>query len=201
MKKLLLILPLVIALSACSGTTTLKTENAKKREVPTWYLKYKDTDSQASAWYKPWDRDGYVYAVAEDVSPSMEMAVRKATIKAKAKLADRITGALTNRTIIKYEERGTAQSPTGNSQAQDMYVNVIAEAVLRVYGLDKKDVIFNPQLRNYRAFVMIKLSRDDLDAVAARHDETVTARNNNRRPPPSRSLEDSANDLVGRVRE
>jgi len=201
MKKLLLILPVVLTLSACSGMTTLKTENAKKREVPTWYLKYKDTGTEASAWYKPWDRDGYVYAVAEDVSPSMEMAVRKATIKAKAKLADRITGALTNRTIIKYEERGTAQSPTGSSQAQDMYVNTIAENVLRVYGLDKKEVIFNPQLRNYRAFVMIKLSRDDLDAVAARHDETVLARNNNRRPPPSRSLEDSANDLVGRVRE
>jgi hypothetical protein len=200
MKKLLFILPVVLTLSACSGTTTLKTENAKKREVPTWYLKYKDTGTEASAWYKPWDRDGYVYAVAEDVSPSMEMAVRKATIKAKAKLADRITGALTNRTIIKYEERGTAQSPTGSSQAQDMYVNTIAENVLRVYGLDKKEVIFNPQLRNYRAFVMIKLSRDDLDAVAARHDETVLARNNNRQPSTSRSLEDNASELVNQVR-
>lgn len=201
MKKLLLVLPVVVALSACSGMTTLKTENAKKREVPSWYIDHKDTGTEASAWYKPWDRDGFVYAVAEDVSPSMEMAVRKATIKAKAKLADRITGALTNRTIIKYEERGTAQAPTGDSQAQDLYVNVIAENVLRVYGLNKKEVIFNPQLRNYRAFVMIKLSRDDLDAVAARYDERQTARDNNRRPPTNRSLEDSANDLIGRVRE
>lgn len=200
MKKLLLILPVVLTLSACSGMTTLKTENAKKREVPSWYIDHKDTGTEVSAWYKPWDRDGYVYAVAEDVSPSMEMAVRKATIKAKAKLADRITGALTNRTIIKYDERGNALAPTGTSQAQDMYVNVIAESVLRVYGLNKKEVIFNPQLRNYRAFVMIKLSRDDLDAVAARHDEAVLTRNNNRQPPTSRSLEDNAGDLLSQVR-
>jgi hypothetical protein len=46
------------------------------------------------------------YAVAEDVSPSMEMAMKKATLKAKAKIADRVNGEMNNRTTMRLDERG-----------------------------------------------------------------------------------------------
>jgi hypothetical protein len=74
--------------------TTVQTENIDKKTVPTWYLEHDDFGTQQKAWYKPWDREGMYYAVAEDVSPSMEMAMKKATLKAKAKIADRVNGEM-----------------------------------------------------------------------------------------------------------
>ena len=88
MKKALVLIPIVALLTAC-GTTSMvavPNENINKREVPNWYLEHADIGSESKAWYKPWDKEGMYYAVAEDVSPSMEMAVKKATLKAKAKV-------------------------------------------------------------------------------------------------------------------
>jgi hypothetical protein len=171
MKKALLVLPLVIALTACGSMTQVATENVQKKQVPTWYLDHADTGSEMKAWYKPWDTTGMYYAVAEDVSPSMEMALKKATLKAKAKVADRVNGEMNNRTIIKYDEKGSPDAPIGSGGAQDVIVNLIAETVLRTYGLEKKMVVYNPELRNYRAFVMLKISKSDVDALAAKYDQ------------------------------
>lgn len=198
MKKLLIALPLVAALAGCSGMTDLRTVDNKRQQVPTWYLKYADTASESSAWYKPWDTAGYVYAVAEDVSPSMEMAVRKATLKAKAKLTDRVRGELTNRTVMQYTEASNAQSPVGQSQAQDTYVNVIAETVLQNYGMAKKDVLYDRQRRNYRAFIMLRLDQDQLDNVLV---EGENLRNRKQSTAPTESLDQTANNLIQSVRQ
>lgn len=198
MKKLLIALPVVAMLAGCSGMTELRTVDNKRQEVPSWYLEYADTRQESNAWYKPWDKTGYVYAVAEDVSPSMEMAVRKATLKAKAKLTDRVRGELTNRTVMQYTEASNAQSPLGQSQAQDTYVNVIAETVLQNYGMAKKDVLYDRQRRNYRAFIMIRLSQDQLDNVLV---EGENLRNMRRSPAPRESLDQTADNLIQSVRQ
>jgi hypothetical protein len=197
MKKLIFVLPVVAALAGCSGMTELRTVDNKRQEVPSWYLEYADTTQETSAWYKPWDKTGYVYAVAEDVSPSMEMAVRKATIKAKAKLADRVRGELTNRTVVHYEESNNAQSPVGRSQAQDTYVNVIAESVLNHYGLAKKEVLYDRNRRNYRAFIMIRLSQDELNNIMAEGYDRRQMKNN---AAPLRDLNQTADSLIQSVR-
>ena len=170
MKKFILI-PIVATLAACSSMTTLQTENIEKKQVPTWYLDHDDIGTQSSAWYKPWDRQGMYYAVAEDVSPNMEFAIKKATLKAKAKIADRVNGEMNNRTTIRYDESGTPDRPTGRNASQDVIVNLIAESVLRTYGIEKKMVIYNPELNNYRAFVMLKISQQDVQTLAATYDE------------------------------
>lgn len=198
MKKLLIALPVVAALAGCSGMTELRTVDNKRQEVPSWYLEYADTRQESNSWYKPWEKTGYVYAVAEDVSPSMEMAVRKATLKAKAKLTDRVRGELTNRTVMKYTETSNAQSPIGQSQAQDTYVNVIAETVLQNYGVAKKDVLYDRQRRNYRAFIMIRLSQDQLDNALI---EGENLRNMRRSPAPTESLDQTADNLIQSVRQ
>ena len=171
MKKAFILAPLVVALTACSGMSTLKTENLEKKQVPTWYLEHADVGSEAKKWYTPWDRNGMYYAVAEDVSPSMEMALKKATLKAKAKIADRVNGEMNNRTTIKYDEKGNPEKPVGTMQAQDVIVNLIAETILRTYGIQDKMIVYNPELRNYRAFVMLKISKQDVDTLAAQFDE------------------------------
>jgi hypothetical protein len=197
MKKVLFVLPVVALLVGCSGMTDLRTVDNKRQQVPTWYLEYSDTKSESSAWFKPWDKTTYVYAVGEDVSPSMEMAVRKATLKAKAKLADRVRGELTNRTVIHYEESNNAQSPVGRSQAQDTYVNVIAESVLNYYGLAKKEVLYDRNRRNYRAFVMIRLTKDELDNIMAEGADRRQMRNVT---TPNRDLNQTADSLIQSVR-
>ena len=198
MKKLFVVLPLVAVLVGCSGMSTLKTEDNKKQQVPSWYLEYQDSDSKATAWYKPWDRKDYVYAVAEDVSPSMEMAVRKATIKAKTKLVDRVKGELTNRTIIQYSEGSNAQAPVGTSRAQDTFVNVIAESVVNNYNLEKKEVLYNTKHRNFRAFVMLRVSAEDMETMLLEYQNSKTAKS---APRAQESLDQTANSLLNSVRQ
>jgi hypothetical protein len=169
--KTLALASMVVALSACSGMSTLKTENLDKKTVPTWYLEHIDTGTEMKAWYKPWDRQGMYYAVAEDVSSSMEMAMKKATMKAKAKIADRVNGEMNSRTTIRFDEKGSADRPTGISTSQDVIVNLIAESVVRTYGVEKKMVVFNPEANNYRVFVMLKISQQDVQTLAETYDQ------------------------------
>jgi hypothetical protein len=171
MKKTLILIPVVVALTACSGMTTLKTENNKEKQVPTWYLDHADIGNERSSWFKPWDSKGMYYAVAEDVSPSMEMATKKATLKAKAKIADRVVGELSNNTTINYQETGSPSNPVGKGNASDVIVNKITDNLLRTYGVEKKMVTYNAEQNNYRVFVMLKISQADVRNLASAYDQ------------------------------
>jgi hypothetical protein len=198
MKKFILI-PIVAVLASCSSMTQLQTENTEKRQVPKWYLDHEDVGSEMKAWYKPWDREGMYYAVAEDVSPSLEMAIKKATMKAKAKIADRVNGEMNNRTTIKYQESGTVDKPVGDQQSQDVIVNLIAENVLRTYGVEKKMVIFNPELNNYRVFVMLKISQQDVQSLASAYDQNKQVKLQNR--VAGKTVDETAADVLKQARQ
>jgi hypothetical protein len=189
----------VVTLTACSSTTTLKVENTKVKQVPTWYLNHADARNESKAWYTPWDKEGFYYAVAEDVSPSMELALKKATLKAKAKVADRINGELNNRTTIIYNEKGSLESPTGSATSQDVIVNLISETIVRTYGIDKKEVIYNPELRNYRAFVLMKISQKDVQGMAARYDNNKALKAE--RKVAGQSLEETTKEVLSQTRQ
>ena len=193
MMKLATILSAVM-LTACSGMTTLTTENLDKKTVPTWYLEHNDTGSEGKAWYKPWDREGMYYAVAEDVSPSMEMAMKKATMKAKAKIADRVNGEMNNRTVIRYDESGSPDRPNGRAQSQDVIVNLIAESVVRTYGVQKKMVIYNPEMNNYRFFIMLKINQQDVKNMADTYDQNKQVKLQGR--VGGKSLEETTADVL-----
>lgn len=199
MKKALIVLPIIVALSACSSMTTLKTENLEKKQVPTWYLEHADTGTESAKWYKPWDQQGMFYAVAEDVSPSMEMALKKATLKAKAKIADRVNGEMNNRTTIRYDESGSPEAPVAQAQAQDLVVNLISESILRTYGLKEKMVIYNPELRNYRAFVLMKISKKDVDTLAAKFDQNKQTKLQGQ--VAGKTLDQTAKELLEQTRQ
>jgi hypothetical protein len=193
MKKIALVTA-ILALTACSSMTTVQTENLDKKTVPTWYLEHDDVGTQQKTWYKPWDREGMYYAVAEDVSPSMEMAMKKATLKAKAKIADRVNGEMNNRTTMRLDERGPVDRPSANSQAQDVIVNLIAESVVRTYGVQKKMIIYNPELNNYRAFVMLKITKEDVKAMADLYDQSKQVKLQGR--VGGKSLDETATEVL-----
>lgn len=199
MNKALAVTLIAAALTGCSSMTTLKTENLEKKQVPNWYLEHADTGSESSKWYKPWDQQGMYYAVAEDVSPSMEMALKKATLKAKAKIADRVNGEMNNRTTIRYDESGSPDAPVAKTQAQDVVVNLIAESILRTYGIEKKMVTYNPELRNYRAFVLMKISKKDIDTLAAKFDQNKQVKLQGQ--VAGKTLDETAKEVLDQARQ
>jgi hypothetical protein len=194
MKKALII-STIFSLTACSNMQELRTENINKREVPSWYLEH--ADSGKEGWF--WDRQGMFYAVAEDVSPSMEMAMKKATLKAKAKLVDRVNGEMNNRTTMTYNEAGGAEEVNGRQANQDVIVNLIAESVLRTYGLEKKMVVYSPEMRHYRAFVLMKISQKDIQEMARTFDENKQVKLQNR--VAGKTVDETAAELLEQSRK
>lgn len=146
------------ALTACSNTMVKLPIEKKERSVPKWYLAHKDTGKEGIIF-----RDGFYYAVAVAVSPDMEMSLKKSTLKAKAKIADRINGEMNNKTSIQYTEKGSAEQMAGILEAQDIIINAISDTLMRTYSVDKKVTVYNPSLNNYRSFVLIKISKKDVE--------------------------------------
>ena len=84
----ILITFLFLLITNCS-TYSIQSDNSKNGVVertPDWYVNY-----DRISW-------GYYQEAASSVSPDMELAVKKSILLAKAKIADRINGELTNRT-------------------------------------------------------------------------------------------------------
>lgn len=201
MQKIILITLIVSALTGCSSMTSIQkvdNEDVNTKQVPKWYLDHADTGSEADGW-KFWKRNGYFYAVAEDVSPSMEMALKKATLKAKAKIIDRVNGEMNNRTTMAYNEQGLPENPQGYQQAEDVIVNLIAESVLRTYALEKKMIIYNPDMRNYRAFVLMKITKADVDALAATYDQNKAIKLQNR--VAGKTVDETAREVLEQTRK
>ena len=155
-----MVLALAFVLSACSGRmVNLPTENTKAKKVPNWYLKHQDTGKEGVLF------KGYYYAVAVAVSPDMEMSMKKAVLKAKAKITDRINGEMNNKTSIIYTEKGAPESMTGVVESNDTIVNMIKQTVLRTYSVDRKLTMFNTSKNNYRSFVLVKISKKDVESI------------------------------------
>ena len=159
--NIIMVLVLGFVLSACSGRMIqLPLEDSKSKKVPAWYLNHADTGKEGIIF-----RDGFYYAVAVAVSPDMEMSQKKAVLKAKAKITDRINGEMNNKTSIIYTEKGAPESMTGVVESQDTIVNMIKQTVLRTYSVEKKMTMFNTEKSNYRSFVLVKISKKDIDAI------------------------------------
>ena len=155
-------------LNACANRmVTLPVETANTKEVPVWYLDHADTGSEG--WL--WNKEGMFYAVGSDVSPDMEMSHKKALIKAKAKIVDRVVGEVNNKTTYKLDETGNAERTIGRVEAQDLIVNIIADTSLRTYAVEKKLTVFNPEINNYRSFILIKITKADVDAILKKYEQ------------------------------
>ncbi len=162
--KIFLILFAGLLVAQCS-TYKMKsdmTKNGVIDKTPKWYVKYPHTTRK------------HYQEAASAVSPDLELAVKKATLLAKAKLADRINGEMNNRSTIKKDEAGTNESMTVTGQAQDIIVNMINDTLVRHYEVDKQ-VIYTTKNKSYRVYVMVKLGRDHVDAIVSELKQTALA--------------------------
>ena len=127
-------------------------KNGVVNKTPDWYVEYK---------HETWTK---YQEAATAVSPDMELAVKKAILLAKAKLVDRINGEVNNRTTINKNEAGTNESLTVTAGSQDIIVNIIKDTLARGYEVTKQE-IFMTNHKSYRAYIMIELSKKEVEAI------------------------------------
>ena len=152
--KIFLVLIAGILLAQCS-TYKIKPDMSKNgvvNKTPDWYVEYK---------HETWTK---YQETATAVSPDMELAVKKATLLAKAKLVDRINGEMNNRTTINKNEAGTNESLTVTAGSQDIIVNMIEDTLARGYEVTKQE-IFMTGHKSYRVYIMIELSKKEVEAI------------------------------------
>lgn len=157
MKKLLLgTLLATTVLGGCS-TYEIKSDMAKNgvvNKTPDWYVEFDRTTK--TTWQE----------TASSVSPDMELAVKKSVMLAKAKLADRINGAMNNKTTITRSESGSNENLSSQQSSQDVVVNQITDTVVGNYYVVNQEV-FSSVNKSYRAYVMIAISADDVERAKA----------------------------------
>ena len=152
--KLLIISFCCLFLTNCS-TYTVKPDISKKGELtktPKWYIKYKRED-------KSW-----MYETASSVSPDLELAVKKSTLLAKAKLADRINGKMNNQSAINKNETGIDENNNITGSADDTIVNIVNDTLVKDYVVEKVEIFYTHH-KSYRAYVKVKVSKDNVALV------------------------------------
>ena len=156
LSKVLLVFFTSILLANCSTYSVKKdmNKNGYINKTPKWYVDYD---------HETWR---HFQEAAVSVSPDMELAVKKSILLAKAKLADRINGEINNRTTINKNEAGVNESLTVNAQSQDTIVNIIEDTLVRFYEVTKQE-IFITNNKSYRVYVMLEVSKKDIDKIIA----------------------------------
>ena len=152
--KFPIILLFFFLLANCS-TYTVKQDISKKGELtktPKWYIKYKRED-------KKW-----MYETASSVSPDLELAVKKSTLLAKAKLADRINGKMNNQSAINKSENGVDENNSLSGSAEDTVINIINDTLVKDYVVEKLEIFYTHH-KSYRAYVKLKVSKDNVALV------------------------------------
>ena len=168
----LLLIPLIgLTLSQCSTYSVKKdmSKNGELTQTPKWYIKYKRED-------KSW-----MYETASSVSPDMELAVKKSTLLAKAKLADRINGKMNNQTTIDKIEKGIDENNSITGAAEDTIVNIIGNTLVKEYIVDKVEIFYTHH-KSYRAYVKVKVSKANVASVIEeiREDKKLAQNNNSK---------------------
>ena len=152
--KVIFISLIGLSLVQCS-TYTVKTDMTKKGELtktPKWYVKY---DREDKSW---------MYETASSVSPDLELAIKKSTLLAKAKLADRINGKMNNQTSINKSETGNDENNNITGAAEDTIVNIVGNTVVKDYIVEKVEIFYTHH-KSYRAYVKIKVSKENVDII------------------------------------
>ena len=152
--KVILVLVAGLMLAQCS-TYKIKPDMNKSgvvNKTPKWYVDYKH-----ETFFK-------YQEAATAVSPDMELAVKKATLLAKAKLVDRINGEMNNRTTITKNEAGTNEDLNVTAGSQDIIVNVIEDTLARGYEVTKQEMFLTKD-KSYRVYVMIEVTKKEVEDI------------------------------------
>ena len=181
LSKIVLVIFASILLANCSTYSVKKdmTKDGYVNKTPKWYVDYD---------HETWKT---FQEAAVSVSPDMELAVKKSILLAKAKLADRINGEINNRTTINKNEAGENESLTVTAGSQDIIVNMIKDTLARGYEVTKQE-IFMTGHKSYRVYIMIELSKKEVEAIIEEINKKKVAMIN------VNSINDAANEVLNK---
>ena len=166
MMKIILIALMSLTLANCSSTYKVKQEanmkdNRLLNEVPQWYI---DASIDEGILF---DRDAekYIYSVGQGTSPDLQLAIQKATLIAKASLADQLKGEMNQRSELYTTEIGSNRNIEVASKVEDTIVNVVAKTMVQGYEQWEKAVYETP-LGRYRVYIGLKMGVGDANRLA-----------------------------------
>jgi len=166
MIKIILIALMSLTLANCSQTYKVKQEakiddGRLLNEVPQWYIDAQIDDGIILNR----DADKYIYAVGQGTSPDLQLAIEKATMIAKAALADQLQGQMNQRTELYVTEIGSNNNKEVASKIESTIVNVIAKTMVQGYETWEKAVYETP-VGQYRVYIGLKMGVGDANRLA-----------------------------------
>ena len=154
-----MIATLGLLLANCSSSTyKIKNEGNKTvKKVPSWYMadiaESKACDKKRFGKTK---NKECIYGVGTAVSPSLELAIDKAKMIAKAEMADIIQGEMNKKIKIFVSELGNTQNKTIVNDVESALVNTIKETQVRGYEVFAQEVTMTTG-GYYRAWIGLRL--------------------------------------------
>ena len=145
----------------CSSTTyQIKSESGQVvNTVPSWFMAdIKESKAcDLSMWTKKDNNKVCIYGMGTAVSPSLDLAIEKAKMKAKAELADLVKGEMNKQSKQYAKEIGSsANKKQVANDFETVTVNEIKATVVKGYEIFEQDVTLTVN-GNYRAWVGLRL--------------------------------------------
>ena len=157
--KYIMIALIGFSMTACANKTySIKKEGNKTvKKVPAWYMadiaENKACDKKRFGKSK---NKECIYGVGTAVSPSLELAIDKAKMIAKAEMADIIKGEMNKKIKIFVSELGNTQNKTIVNDVESALVNHIKETPVRGYEVFAQEVTMTTN-GYYRAWIGLRL--------------------------------------------
>lgn len=123
------------------------------REMPDWFT-------------APPLSDHAVFSVGSGRSPSLDMALTKATLSAKRQLADRIAGELTEKIREFATEMGTTDDPVVIEELERATANIVRKVAVHGYRVSKKEV--QVVGASFQAYILLEYGDEDINKVLKR---------------------------------
>ena len=160
MRYIMLIVIGLLGVGCSSTTYQIKSESGKVvNTVPSWFMAdIKESKAcDLSMWTKKDNNKVCIYGMGTAVSPSLDLAIEKAKMKAKAELADLVKGEMNKQSKQYAKEIGTsANKKQVANDFETVTVNEIKATVVKGYEVFEQDVTLTVN-GNYRAWVGLRL--------------------------------------------
>jgi len=157
--KYIIIGLLSVTLANCSSNTYKIKKESKNQvlKVPSWYMKdYSENKECGTKMFGKKKDKKCVFGVGTSTSPDLELAIDKATMIAKAEVADKIKGEMNKKAKIFTTELGKSQTKTVVTDVETTIVNIIKNTPVRGYEVFKQEVTLTKN-GYYRAWIGLRL--------------------------------------------
>jgi|TARA_B100000424_G_scaffold192588_1_gene150166 hypothetical protein len=163
-KKYIMLILLTVLVSACAKTVKIDHEGQTKsgmlEEVPKWFV-----EKEGKKGFLNKKDKFYLYGVGVSTSPDLQLAMDKATMIAKADLADVMHGEMNKNANVFIQEIGAEGNKVINSKAESTIVNLIKQTKVQGYEQWKIAVSITSD-NEYRVYMGLQLPLGELNKLA-----------------------------------